>query len=315
MILRFRLDKTAKAGTRVHGRFCNLDCVWCHHDYFRHDNITAITNYQFIECIERVIDATSAKSVIVRIAGDGEPTLVGEQELVDLVVRLKNIPAVREVKLTTNGILLGSMSQSLVEAGLDSATVSLNSLSPKGYSLYSQRNKLASVLDSIDRSFKAKLPIKINTIYSSLNIGELEAFEALSVKYDGLVIKFFDLIPGTSQPGYEYVPLGHLEQELSKRNPIIEEIFHPYAQRIYKLPSGAVFVVKTAGQVNNCPNLSCHSRERCVEGCRNSIRIRLDGVMQPCGVRTDNQVDLLTTTVTSSDVRSALISGGKLPPS
>src|SRR5690554_175047 len=110
MLLRFRLDKTARSGSTVRGRVCNLDCTWCHHDYFDHGEFTAISNGQFVEITKRIIEVTGASEAIIKIAGDGEPTTVGTQELAELVKHLKTIPQVSQVKLTTNGVLLGRMS-------------------------------------------------------------------------------------------------------------------------------------------------------------------------------------------------------------
>ena len=74
-MFRFRLDKTAKTGQLISGRICNLDCIWCHHDYFNHSDShrCAISNEMFADSIVRVIAAAKVEEAVVRIGGNGKP--------------------------------------------------------------------------------------------------------------------------------------------------------------------------------------------------------------------------------------------------
>lgn len=312
MLLRFRLDKTARAGTLVTQRYCNIACVWCHHDYFEHNGFAAIDNDRFYAAVNRVIRAASADEAFVRLGGDGEPTTVGSEELVDIITRLRSIPQVTKVSLTTNGILLGGMAELLQSAGLSSITVSLNSLSRSGYIRYAQYDGLGTVMSSINKAIEANIRLKINVIYCKWNQHEVDDFEDLSREYGGMPIKVFDLLVQNDRDRELYLPLSQLEDKLCKKASFITEKSCPYAQRIYQLHSGAIFVVKIAGSVNTCPNLACNFRHSCLEGCRHSIRIGLDGVMRPCGVRTDNAIDLFDSNTTDDDIRAALRNGGKI---
>ena len=76
------------------------------------------------------------------------------------------------------------------------------------------------------------------------------------------------------------------------------------------LNGGSIFL-KTSW-INNCPNMDCFARDSCLEGCRSSIRIRADGILQPCGVRKDNTLDLLSSRISTQDIRNSLQSGGKI---
>lgn len=312
MKLRFRLDKTARAGSRVSGRMCNLGCVWCHHDYFSHDGFVAISNDALVRALNRVIKAASATEAEIRIAGDGEPTLTGD-ELIDLVRRCTAIPQVTKVGLTTNGLRLRDMAAGLKDAGLNSVTVSLNALTHAGYARYAQRDCLTDALAGIERAHAAGLRVKLNLLFQAWNQGEIDAFEALSCRYGGMAIKVFDLI--FTLPGDEalFVPLDRLEEALRPKAVSITEERLPYARRVYVLASGARFEVKIAGALNTCPVVDCPARSRCLEGCRHSIRIGLDGWMRPCGARADNIVDLFHAQTSDADIRAGLRSGGKIP--
>jgi len=307
-----RLDKTAKSGTYINKRLCNLDCIWCHNDYFEHNGFIAISNEDFISAINRIINAASFSAVQIRIAGGGEPPLVGVSELSDLIYQIKQIPQVSDIKLTTNGILLGKYIKSLKASGLDSVTVSLNSLNQDVYKKYSQRDKLFQVLESLETVYSIGIKLKINTIYWTGNENELLKYESLSIKYDGLPIKFFDLIPNSESGLQYYLPLSKLEKQLQKWGINYIDEIEPYYQRIYQFPSGAVFIVKKSSDTNNCPNKLCKFRDICVEGCRHSIRIGMDGILKPCGVRRDNEINLFQNGVTNYDIWQALYSGGKV---
>jgi cyclic pyranopterin phosphate synthase len=312
MLLRFRLDKTACEGTHVTQRFCNLACIWCHHDYFLHNDFKAIGNSHFSEIVGRVIHATSADDVYVRLAGDGDPTIVGVDELEDLARRLHCFPQVSKLALTTNGVLLGRMAAQIKRAGYSSVTVSLNSMSSSGYARYTQRSLLPQVFDSLYCAFREGINLKINVIYSRWNHDDVEAYERLSCSLKGVPIKFFDLLVQSKEDQEIFLPLADLETQLRDRAVSVTEKQLPYAKRVYVMPSGAVFEVKIAGAKNTCPNWLCSARSRCLEGCRHSIRIGLDGVLRPCGVRDDNVLDMNRVDVSDQEIRNALRSGGKL---
>ena len=312
-ILRIRLDKTARAGTSVKHRFCNIDCLWCHHDYFEHNGSHfAKSNSDLVEAIARVLDATGAEALIVRLAGDGDPTIVGSEELAELISQLHRLPVPVTVKLTTNGIKLPQMAVALKEAGLDSVTVSLNSLSPHLYQFYAGSDGLHAALRGIDAAFRTGIPVKVNAIYCRLNHHELDGFIALSRRHNNMLIKYFDLLVDDRITRRLYLPLDELENRLE---PMSEEVtvFHqPYARKVFRIVGGGQIEVKTAGEINNCPNTACTVRNLCLEGCRMSVRIGLGGIMQPCGIRKDNVVDLFDPETNRERIQASLYSGGKL---
>jgi cyclic pyranopterin phosphate synthase len=266
----------------------------------------------FAESVVQILQAAqSEEEATVRIAGNGEPTLVGCPELVELIRLLRSIPQIKSVTMTTNGVLVKKMAGSLREAGLDAITISLNSLDPEIYCFYAGHCYLHRVLDSIKACLAVGMPTKVNTIYCRLNARELDDFVLLAQQYQNMTVKFFDLIP-TGQWGRRlYLSLDHLEARLTPLACQVREIEHAYPCREYHLTGGGVIQVKVT-QSNTCPNLACPVRSNCLEGCRSSVRIRLDGVLQPCGVRIDNTVDMFSSQVTPAKIRDALRSGGKL---
>ena len=167
--LRFRLDKTVPAGKYVKKAKCNIACTWCHLDYFNNEGFIAIDNDGFYNIIKKVIGLTSSKNAYVRFAGSSDPTLAGLQELEDLIRKINSIPQVSRICMTTNGVLLGGMIDKLIAAGLSDVTVSLNSMTKEGYIKYAKRDKLNTVLDSIQKVLNTPIPLKINMLLNFLN--------------------------------------------------------------------------------------------------------------------------------------------------
>jgi cyclic pyranopterin phosphate synthase len=100
------------------------------------------------ELIERVVEAAITLGITkVRLTG-GEPLV--RRGLVDLVGALARLPGLRELTLTTNGILLPRFAADLRQAGMDRVNVSLDTLDPEKYRDITRGGKLADVMAGIE---------------------------------------------------------------------------------------------------------------------------------------------------------------------
>ena len=99
----------------------------------------------------------------LRITG-GEPLL--RPGLADLIGDLSRLEGIRDIALTTNGVLLAQQAAALTAAGLDRVTVSLDAVDEAVFRRMSGgRGRLQSVLDGIAEARAAGLaPIKINAV-------------------------------------------------------------------------------------------------------------------------------------------------------
>src|SRR4051812_47049629 len=107
---------------------CNFRCVYCMpREVFGHDfqflERAALLSFEEIERIVRVGVTLGVEKV--RITG-GEPLV--RRELESLVALLAGVDGVRDLTLTTNGVLLPAKARALREAGLNRVTVSLDAL-------------------------------------------------------------------------------------------------------------------------------------------------------------------------------------------
>jgi cyclic pyranopterin phosphate synthase len=140
---------------------CNLRCSYCmpEPDYVWLPRETLLT----FEEIERIVDAfTDAGADRVRLTG-GEPLL--RKDLPVLIRGLAERPSIKDLSLTTNGVLLASLASRLREAGLDRITVSLDTLRPDRFRNLTRFDELEAVMDGIAAAAAAGFdPIKIDTV-------------------------------------------------------------------------------------------------------------------------------------------------------
>jgi cyclic pyranopterin phosphate synthase len=98
----------------------------------------------------------------VRLTG-GEPLV--RKGIVQLVEMLASIPDIKDLGMTTNGILLNRYAGDLAKAGLDRVNISLDSLDAGNFQYITRVGKLENVLDGIKAARDAGLnPVKINCV-------------------------------------------------------------------------------------------------------------------------------------------------------
>lgn len=141
---------------------CNFRCVYC----MPAEGLpwlprAEILTYEEIERIVRV--ATELGITQIRLTG-GEPTV--RRDLPTLIRMLKQIPRLRSLSLTTNGILLNRLARPLAEAGLTRINVSLDSLVRDRFAELTRRDALNQVLAGLEEleKYPSISPIKINAV-------------------------------------------------------------------------------------------------------------------------------------------------------
>ena len=153
---------------RVHTSFrisvtdrCNLRCFYCMPEEkvrFRPRN--EILSYEEIERFVRIVSRQGIRKV--RISG-GEPLV--RTDLWRLVERLSSIKPIKEVALTTNGMLLSQQAQKLKDAGLSRLNISLDTLNEDTFRKIARRDGLDLVLDGIAAAERVGFEnIKLNAL-------------------------------------------------------------------------------------------------------------------------------------------------------
>ena len=128
----------------------------------------------------------------VRVTG-GEPLV--RKGVEQLVKGLKAIPGIRKVTMTTNAVLLKQQLPALLEAGLDSVNISLDTLDPALFAKITARDEFAAVQAGIHAALESGIPVKLNCVPQvGVNEGELEALAALA-QDKPLQVRFIEMMP------------------------------------------------------------------------------------------------------------------------
>ena len=140
---------------------CNLRCQYCmpEEEYVwlpREDLLS-------FEETSRLVDLFTELGVDkVRLTG-GEPLL--RRDLPALVTMLARNPRVKDLALTTNGVLLAEEAKPLYDAGLHRVSVSLDTLRPHRFRALTRRDSLGKVLDGIKAAREAGFEgVKIDAV-------------------------------------------------------------------------------------------------------------------------------------------------------
>ena len=139
---------------------CNLRCRYCmpEQDYVWLPKQSILT---FEEIARLVGIFTSLGVEKVRLTG-GEPLL--RHDLPTLTGMLARNPGVRDLALTTNGVLLAKQAASLKQAGLGRVTVSLDTLRPDRMRELARTDRHADVVEGIAVARAAGFLLKLNTV-------------------------------------------------------------------------------------------------------------------------------------------------------
>jgi len=116
----------------------------------------------FEEIIQVVQEAVNLGIDKIRLTG-GEPLV--RRGIVELVQKLTTISQLKDISMTTNGILLGEMALSLKNAGLHRINISLDTINPEKYREITRGGSIEKVLKGIQAAKEAGLkPVKINCV-------------------------------------------------------------------------------------------------------------------------------------------------------
>jgi cyclic pyranopterin phosphate synthase len=139
---------------------CNIRCFYCmpEHDV-EFVKRGEILDFEEIERFVRI--AVGLGIVKVRVTG-GEPLV--RRDLPELIRRLTAIPGIRDLALTTNGVLLPGLAEPLYEAGLRRINVHLDTLDRERFIQITRRDELAKILAGLDLSKRLGYSIKLNAV-------------------------------------------------------------------------------------------------------------------------------------------------------
>ena len=169
---------------------CNLRCRYCMPDGVEKLEREAVLTYEEFLRLAALFARCGIDTV--RVTG-GEPLV--RKNVAQLVAGLKATPGIRRVTLTTNAVLLAEQLPALLDAGLDSVNISLDTLRPEVFRQITARDDFAAVQAGLQATLQSCLPVKLNCVpQAGVNEGELEALAALA-KDNAMQVRFIEMMP------------------------------------------------------------------------------------------------------------------------
>lgn len=169
---------------------CNLRCRYCMPE------MPCFLPRKELLSLEEILDICVCGAHMgirkIKITG-GEPLL--RPGCVELIRKLKEIPGMEKVTLTTNGVLLAPFAEALYQAGIDGVNVSLDTLNEETYRKITGFDKLAQVLEGLDTMSRFPVPLKTNTVLLPWENGEDWKELALLAKNRRIDVRFIEKMP------------------------------------------------------------------------------------------------------------------------
>lgn len=250
---------------------CNLRCTYCMPEDVVFLDRTALLSFEEIEHFVRVAAPLGIDKI--RLTG-GEPLM--RKGLPTLVRMLCSVPGIRDVGLTTNGLLLANQAQAFYDAGLRRINISLDTLNPTSFRKITRRDGLDQVIEGIHAAKKAGFdPIKINAV-SIRGFTEREVVPLANfAREHGLEMRFI-----------EYMPIGADSWERDKvyfAHEILEQLERDVAPLVpaehYDPRAPAMEFEYTDGK-GNVGIIASVSRPFCMS-C-NRVRLTAEGKLRNC---------------------------------
>lgn len=262
---------------------CNLRCIYCmpedqtfrpNPELMQDDEITLLT---------RLFASLGFDKI--RLTG-GEPTV--RAHIVDIVRSITSTEGIHSVSMTTNGVLLKKLAQSLADAGLQRVNVSIDTLDPEKFQRLTRWGKLEDVWDGIVAAEKAGLsPIKLNAVvvkgYNEEDVAELAR---LTLDHPWQ-IRFIEMMPFagvTDVQTEQAITAAQIQERIESALGNLEASNNGKLDgeaRVFHLPGAQGDI----GFISSVTHPFCDSCTR--------ARLTADGRLRLCLLR-ENEVDLLT---------------------
>ena len=246
---------------------CNLRCRYCmpEEGVCKKDHADMLTEEEIINAVEA---AASLGITKVRITG-GEPLV--KKNIVSICRRTAAVEGIKEVCLTTNGVLLPQLAKPLKEAGVKRLNLSLDTLDPDRYAYITRIGTLENFRKGLDAAFEAGFEkIKINAVLiGGFNDDEIVPMAELTKKYP-LDMRFIELMPMYDSGDFgpeAYVSYSRVLEKLPDAVPVSQD---GGVAKLYRLP-GAL------GNIGLISPVSAHFCGEC-----NRLRLTADGKLKPC---------------------------------
>jgi cyclic pyranopterin phosphate synthase len=259
---------------------CNLRCRYCvPRELIPKLSHAEILTYEEILRVVRI--ATRLGISKVRITG-GEPLV--RKGVYHFLKQLKATAGLKDVSLTTNGVLLADNLEKIQAAGISRINISLDTLSPTKYRDITGFDEFGRVWQGIEKAHRMGFhPIKLNIVaLKGINDEELVELAKLSFQYP-FHVRFIEYMPiGQSDFNTDSLLLApEIKSRISAMGKLI-----PVQTAMHDGPAQRYKFEHAEGEVGFIPALSQHFCNKC-----NRLRLTASGQLRPC-LLSDHQENL-----------------------
>ena len=175
---------------------CNIRCFYCMPEHaVEFVPRSEILSFEEIERFARIAARLGVSKL--RVTG-GEPLV--RRDLASLIARLHAVEGIRDLALTTNGVLLAEQAEALYRAGLRRINVHLDTLDRDRFIQITRRDELGRILEGIEVCRRLGFhPIKINAV-AVKNLVEPDVVPlARFGREHGIEIRYIEFMPLDAQ--------------------------------------------------------------------------------------------------------------------
>ena len=277
---------------------CNLRCYYCMPENgIEYEAREVLLSYEEMLRLARILAEMGVSKV--RITG-GEPFV--RRNLIEFLKRLKAVPGITNIHLTTNGVLTEQYLPVLKSIGISSINLSLDTLDREKFHKITRRDEFDKVIGSYHAILKHEIPMKINcVILEGKNTEDIIPLVELA-RNSPVSIRFIEEMPfngsGKYNPELNWNAKKILNVITSQFPDIIKKIDSPNSTSSnYEIP----------GFKGDFGIIAAYSRTFC--GTCDRIRVTAQGTLKTClydgGVLSVR--DLLRSTNDDEIVRSKLV--------
>lgn len=282
---------------------CDLRCTYCLPEGFK--DFEEPEHWLSFDEIARVVGAFTRLGVKhVRLTG-GEPLL--RAELPILAERLKRLPNLRELSLSTNATQLEKHALALFQAGVSRINVSLDSLQAERIAKIAGRDVLPKILAGLNAGKRAGFnPIKINmVVMPGVNDDEIDAMVAFCI-HQGFTLRLIETMPmGDTGRNAQHLDLQPVKARLRQQFGLIEGfVTGSGPARYLQTPDGKF----TVGFITPISQHFCASCNR--------VRLAVDGTLYLC-LGQDEKLELrplLRAGASDQDLEAAILQAIAIKP-
>jgi cyclic pyranopterin phosphate synthase len=250
---------------------CNLRCFYCT-PWGGWEKLPAPEILRYEELLRLAGVAAQVGIKKIRVTG-GEPLV--RRGALEFIRNLHRVPGLREVCLTTNGVLLPDLAADLYATGLRHLNLSLDTLRRDRYRQLTGHDDFLQVLAGIERAAALGFhPLKINcVVLQGLNDDELLDF-ALLTRENPYQVRFIEFMPTVARERWtrHFLPMAEVRRKLAVLGALTPVAQPPTAgpARTFRLPG-------FKGELGFISSVSDHHCPTC-----NRLRLTASGRLRPC---------------------------------